>query len=206
MSMTATTPASPVHILLVDDDRLVLATLSHGLQRAGYRVSSADSAEEAEQFLATGMRPDLAILDVRMPGNSGLQLAERLRQLDQIPFLMLSAYSDAATVEQANACGALSYLVKPIDQAQLGPAVAAALARAEELHRLNTSRQQLQAALDSERDTSIAVGITMAQQQLGRDAAFALLRNSARSQRCKLATLAAQMVQDFERKLPGGLA
>jgi AmiR/NasT family two-component response regulator len=197
--MTAPTPA---HILLVDDDRLVLTTLSHGLQRAGYRVSSADSAEDAEHILATGMRPDLAILDVRMPGNSGLQLAQRLRQLDHIPFLMLSAYSDAATVEQANACGALSYLVKPIDLAQLAPAVAAALARAHELTALNASRQQLQTALDSERDISIAVGITMAQQQLGRDAAFTLLRNTARSQRCKLADLAAQVIQRCEADPP----
>ncbi len=200
--MTISAPTPPAHILLVDDDRLVLTTLSHGLQRAGYRVSSADSAEDAEHILAAGIRPDLAILDVRMPGNSGLQLAQRLRQLDHIPFLMLSAYSDAATVEQANACGALSYLVKPIDLAQLAPAVAAALARAHELHTLNASRQQLQAALDSERDISIAVGITMAQQQLGRDAAFAALRNTARSQRCKLAVLAAQVIQRSEAETP----
>lgn len=83
-----------------------------------------------------------------MPGNSRLELAQRLRSLDHIPFMMLSAYSDAATVQQASACGALSYLVKPIDLAQLGPAVAAAFARAKELHSLNKERQQLQAVLD----------------------------------------------------------
>jgi len=188
---------SPVsaHILLVDDDRLVLTALSRGLQHAGYRVSAADSAEEAVHLLTTGTRPDLAILDVRMPGNSGLELARRLRLLDHIPFMMLSAYSDAATVQQASACGALSYLVKPIDLAQLGPAVAAALARASELHNLARERHQLQEVLDGERDISVAVGITMVQQKIGRDAAFNALRSTARTQRRKLANLAADVIQ-----------
>lgn len=164
-SIHNSSPAS-THIFLVDDDRLVLATMSLGLQRSGYQVSMADSAEEAEDLLAAGVRPDLVILDVRMPGNSGLQLAQRLRVLDHIPFMMLSAFNDADTVNQANACGALSYLVKPIDVAQLGPAVAAALARARELQGLHGEREQLQSALNSERDISVAVGITMVQRQL----------------------------------------
>ncbi len=192
---------SPVsaHILLVDDDRLVLATMSRGLQRGGYQVSTADSAEEAEHLLAAGIRPDLVVLDVRMPGNSGLQLAQRLRSLDHIPFMMLSAFNDADTVRQANACGALSYLVKPIDVAQLGPTVAAALARASELQGLQGERGQLQSALNSERDISVAIGITMAQKQMTRDVAFNMLRDAARAQRCKLARVAADVIHACER-------
>lgn len=68
----------PTHFLLVDDDRLVLKTLTLGLQQNGYRISNAESCEEAEVFLASGDRPDLVILDIRMPGHSGLHLAERL--------------------------------------------------------------------------------------------------------------------------------
>lgn len=191
-------PPTPTSILLVDDDRLVLATLALGLQRAGYQVSTAESAEDAEQVLACSSRPDLVILDVRMPGSSGLQLAHRLRSLDHIPFMMLSAFNDAETVKQASEYGALSYLVKPIDVAQLGPAVAAALARASELQGLHGERRQLQSALDRERDISIAVGITMVQKQLTRDGAFEALRSTARIQRCKLARVAADVIQAHE--------
>lgn len=187
-----------VHLLLVDDDRLVLATLAAGLQQAGYRVSTVESAEDAENWLASGERPDLAIVDVRLSGQNGLHLAKRLHELDHIPFMMFSAYSDQTLVDQASSSGALAYLVKPLDIPQLVPAIEAALARANELHDLRLGRQQLQATLDAERDVSIAVGITMMQYHLKRREAFDLLRKSARSQRCKLADLAAGIIQACE--------
>jgi response regulator NasT len=192
-------PTPGKQLLIVDDDRLVLAMLVRGLTDAGYGVTSAESAEEAEVWLASGARPDLAILDVRMPGQGGLHLAQRLRDLDHIPFMMLSAYSDPQTVEQATLCGALGYAVKPLDIPQLVPAIEAALARANELQALRTTRQQLQAALDSERDISLAVGITMMQHRLKRSEAFDMLRKSARSRRCKLAELATEIIQAGEK-------
>ena len=186
------------HLLLVDDDRLVLSTLATGLQQEGYRVSTAESAEDALIVLASGERPDLAILDVRLAGQSGLHLAERIHRLDHIPFMMFSAYSDPSIVEEANRHGALGYLVKPLDIPQLVPAIGAALARANDLQDLRSTRLQLQAALDSERDISLAVGITMMQHRLTRREAFELLRKSARSRRCKLAELAAEIIQAAE--------
>lgn len=191
-------PGTGKHILLVDDDRLVLAMLARGLSDAGYRVTSADSAEEAEASLSGGMRPDLAILDVRMPGTGGLHLARRLLELDHIPFMMLSAYSESSIVDQASRHGALAYAVKPQEVAQLIPTIEAALARANELQDLRTTRQQLQAALDQDRDISIAIGITMMQYRLKRNAAFELLRQAARKRNIKLAILAAEVNQNCE--------
>lgn len=186
------------NILLVDDDRLVLATLAPGLSRAGYTVSTAESVDEAEATLASGERPDLVILDVSMPGRSGLELAERLHSFDYIPFMLLTAHSDQEIVEQAATCGALGYLVKPIDTRQLVPTIEAALARAEELRGLRMTGQQLQNALERERDTSIAIGITMVQYRLGRKAAFELLRKTARSQRRNLAELSMEIIRASE--------
>ncbi|MGZ4955883.1 MAG: ANTAR domain-containing response regulator [Methylobacter sp.] len=185
-------------LLLVDDERLVLATLAQGLSRVGYNVNTAESVDEAEALLASGERPDLAILDVNMPGRSGLELAERLYSFDDIPFMLLTAYSDQQIVEQAAACGALGYLVKPVDTRQLVPAIEAALARAAELKGLRVTGQQLQNALNSEREISIAIGITMVQYRLGRKAAFELLRQTARSQRRKLAELAIDVINASE--------
>jgi response regulator NasT len=193
------TSASGQLLLLVDDDRLVLTTMARALTQAGYQVSTAESAEEAENWLSEGhQRPQLVILDVQMPGQSGLTLAQRLRELDHVPFMMLSAYSDQATVTQATQQGALSYAVKPIDPAQLIPMIEAALARANELQALRTTRQQLQTALDNERDINAAVGITMVQHRLTRKAAFELLRHGARSQRCKLIELAQGIIKATE--------
>lgn len=193
--MTAPDQPAPRHLLLVDDDRLVLSTLSMGLQQAGYRVGTAESAEEAEVLLAGGRRPDLAIVDIRMSGQDGLYLARRLRELDHIPFIMLSAYSEQHMIGQASQLGALGYLVKPLDTSQLLPAIEAALARANELQGLRETRAQLQAALDAERDISVAVGITMVQRHLARQDAFELLRKLARTQRRKLAELAAEIIR-----------
>lgn len=185
-------------LLLVDDDRVVLAILALGLSRAGYTVNTAESVDEAEALLASGERPHLAILDVNMPGRSGLELAERLCSFDRIPFMLLTAYSDHDIVEQAAACGALGYLVKPVDTRQLVPTIEAALARATELQSLRVTGQQLQNALDTEREISVAIGITMVQYRLGRKAAFELLRKTARSQRRKLTELAIDVIKASE--------
>jgi response regulator NasT len=115
-------------ILVVDDDRLVLATVTHGLTQAGYEVIDADNGDDAI-LLARQHRPQLALLDIRMEGKSGFDVAETLRDAYRIPFLFLSAFSDPATLAQVKALGALAYLVKPLDVGQIVPAVEAALAR-----------------------------------------------------------------------------
>lgn len=197
----ATVNSSPKghHLLLVDDDRLILTTMANALTDAGYCVTTAESADEAQDWLTGGgQRPELVILDVHMPGTNGLTLAQRLRDIDHIPFMMLSAYSDHATVSQATQRGALCYAVKPIAPAQLVPLIETALARANELQELRTTRLQLQTALDNERDINAAVGITMVQHHLTRKSAFELLRQGARSQRCKLIELAQRIITAAE--------
>jgi response regulator NasT len=196
------TPTRKARLLLVDDDRLVLSTLSSGLLDAGYDVSTAESAEEAEMLLASGRRPDLAIVDIRMTGQDGLYLARRLRELDHIPFLMLSAYSEQRMIDQASRHGALGYLVKPLDTPQLLPAIEAALSRANELQSLRETRSQLQAALDAERDISVAIGITMMREQLARQEAFEQLRRTARSQRRKLGEVATEIIRNTRPSNP----
>ena len=115
-------------ILVVDDDRLVLATVSHGLAQAGYEVIDADNGDDAI-LLAREHRPDLALLDIRMEGLSGFDVAAYLRDHLHLPFMFLSAFADEDTVRQVQALGAVAYLVKPLDIGQILPAVAAALAQ-----------------------------------------------------------------------------
>lgn len=116
-------------ILVVDDDRLVLATLSYGLSQAGFDVIDADNGDDAI-LLAREHRPELALLDIRMEGLSGFDVASYLRDYLQTPFMFLSAFADEATVAKVKELGALAYLVKPLDIQQIVPAVEAAFARA----------------------------------------------------------------------------
>lgn len=190
--------AKPLQLLLVDDDRVILATLSGGFRHAGYQVHTADAVDDAVSLLQGGLRPDMSILDVHMPQADGLSLAERLRDFYHLPFMMFSAYSDEATVRQSTTAGALGYLVKPMEVAQMLPTVEAAIARHHELQLLRQNSQQLQAALQAERDVNVAVGIAMMQHRISREDAFNLVRNAARRRRVKLADLAAEIIQAGE--------
>lgn len=119
-------------ILVVDDDRLVLATVAHGLGQAGYDVIDADNGDDAI-LLAREHRPDLALLDIRMDGKSGFDVAQYLREVGHTPFVFLSAFSDPQTVAKVRALGALDYLVKPLEVQQIVPTIDAAFARVREL-------------------------------------------------------------------------
>ncbi|HUM92364.1 MAG: response regulator [Candidatus Competibacter sp.] len=187
----------PHHVLLVDDDRLILGTLGNGLRQAGYAVAEAASGETA-LALAQHQIPDLAILDIRMPGISGIELARRLRDTHRVPTLFLSAYSDKKMVEEAIDEGGLGYVVKPVDVSQLVPAIEAALARARDLQALGKAKDRLEEALKGGRDTTTAIGILMERRGLRRQDAFELLRTHARAQRRRLELLARDIVDAAE--------
>jgi len=192
---TRTEKAAQRHILVVDDDRLVLAALAEGLRTAGYRVTSVASGADA---LGVTDTPDLALLDVRMPGMSGIQLGRKLREQGGVPFLFLSAYGDQEIVKQATEEGALGYLVKPLDIQQIVPSIEAALARGRDMRKLRESEAQLSTALTGSREISMAVGLLMMRDRLDRKQAFGLLRANARSQRRPLAELAKELLTSAE--------
>jgi AmiR/NasT family two-component response regulator len=185
------------HVLVVDDDRLVLAALAEGLRGAGYRVTGAAGAEDA---LAAAGRdvPDIALLDVRMPGMSGIELGARLREAG-VPFLYLSAYGDRTAVENALEEGALGYLVKPLDIQQIVPSIEAALVRARDLRKLRETEAQLSSALSGTREISMAVGLLMMRDRINREDAFELLRANARAQRRTVAEIAKELLGSAEK-------
>jgi response regulator NasT len=169
-------------ILVVDDDRLVLATLVHGLAQAGYHVIDADNGDDAI-LLAREHRPALALLDIRMEGKSGFDVAEILRDRLQIPFMFLSAFADDATVAQVKALGAVAYLVKPLDIGQIVPAVDAVFARrspgAPHAPGTNAVQNAPQTDAGALPALALAVGLLMHRHSLDRAAALQRLRQLA---------------------------
>ena len=167
-------------ILVVDDDRLVLATLVHGLAQAGYQVIDADNGNDAI-LLAREHRPDLALLDIRMEGKSGFDVAATLRDAYRIPFMFLSAFSDEATVAEVKRLGALAYLVKPLDVGQIVPGVEAAFARIKAEPALAPAAPAAPGGVEDALADAVplAVGILMHRHSLTRTQAFARLQRLA---------------------------
>jgi response regulator NasT len=196
-------------ILVVDDDRLVLATVVHGLTHAGFDILDADNGDDAI-LLARQHRPDLALLDIRMDGMSGYDVAHYLREALQIPFLFLSAFSDEATLARIRALGALALLVKPMDIAQLVPAVASALdrVRATGGHAGGGVAAALVAPVPAPMPTMVAmaVGIVMHRFSLARAPALEQLQRLAAQEGRPLEQTSAAMVDALEQlALPGAL-
>lgn len=186
-------PAAKRRILIVDDDPLLLQFLTEVIGHAGYDTLTAVSGEAALAQVAKG-EPDMALLDITMPGMSGLELAARLKATSSVPFMFLSAVDDAESARQAAAHGAVGYLVKPVDAAHLMPAFEAGLARADDIRQLRRTETNLNAALAAGRETSLAVGLLMGKFQTDRNTAFEVLRDHARSSRRKINEVADQLL------------
>lgn len=184
-------------ILVVDDDHLTLTLLTGVLETSGYDVVQARNGQDA---LAIAMldEPHLAMLDINMPGMSGLDLAKRLRSDSAIPFVFLSGVSDEDVVKRAVEYGASGYLVKPIDVQNLIPTIEAALARAVEMQSLRQRESKLASALAAGRETSMAVGILMVRYRTDRHRAFDLLRSFARSNRKTINDVAREVLEAEE--------
>ena len=180
-------------ILIVDDDKILTEFLGELLARAGYDTMLAHSADQALALISE-REPDLALLDIHMPGMSGLDLAKQLNRNTAVPFMFLSGRGDADAGKQAAAYGAVGFVVKPVDEQHLMPAFEAGLARADEIRQLRRTEINLNAALAAGRETSLAVGLLMCKFQTDRNTAFEVLRDHARSSRRKINEVADQLL------------
>lgn len=181
-------------ILVADDDQITLSLITKGLRDAGYDVIAASNGDQAVA-LGCAEHPDLAVLDIRMPGLFGIEAARQLRECAGIDSIYLSAYADKEVVELATKEGALGYLVKPVNSTQLIPAIEAALERSAELRRLHRNSASLTDAITRGREISVAIGVYMERFNISERQAFEALRSYARSHHLKLADVARQMTQ-----------
>lgn len=184
-------------ILVVDDDRLVLATVTHGLAQAGYEVIDADNGDDAI-LLARQQRPELALLDIRMEGKTGFDVAEYLRDVAHVPFMFLSAFADADTRAKVEALGALAYLVKPLDVGQIVPTVDHVFARLRGGGTASPVAAPPPVAVPAEDLVPVAVGILMHRYSLTRRQATERLRQQAADKGLSPPVQAARLVDALE--------
>jgi len=180
-------------ILVVDDDPLTLALLADGLEKHGYVLAKASSGEEALAVYES-FDPHLIVMDICMPGISGIEAAQRIRALRDIPVIFLSAYEDPEYLRDGIALGGMVFLLKPLTVPQLIPPIESALARAADLRQLRLSEETLSGALKQSREISIAIGMLMERSRVSAEDALEMLRARARDTRRKTVEVAKEVI------------
>ncbi len=191
------TPIRKRRILVVNDDVSYTRMLVELMSRAGHDVSATHTAREAISAVAVSA-PDLALIDARLPGESGLMLGAALHSQFDVAFVILSGINGLEIGQQAAQVGAIAYLAKTGDLDQYVPAIHTALARSEELRELRRREAQLSKALEQTRAVSTATGVMMERSRLSRQQAFESLRGLARTQRRRLSDVAEQFLASVE--------
>ena len=168
-----------VRVLIAEDETIIRLDLKELLERAGFDVcaEARDGVEAVE--LARAERPDVAVLDVKMPRLDGIEAARRILDERPIPVVMVTAYGQEELVSRAVEAGVFGYLVKPFRESDLLPAIHAARARHAELQALREEAESLAEALSTRKVVERAKGILMDRERLSEQEAFARLRRAS---------------------------
>jgi response regulator NasT len=166
-------------ILIAEDETIIRLDLRELLERAGFEVcAEARDGEEAVE-LARSERPDVAVLDVKMPRLDGIEAARRILDDRPIPIVIVTAYGEQELVARAVEAGVFGYLVKPFRETDLLPAIQTAQARHEELAALREEAESLAEALAARKAIERAKGLLMERDGLTEQEAFARLRKAS---------------------------
>ncbi len=183
-----------LRILIADDESIRLLSLRAQLAALGHQVVAEASTGEEAVVLAVSTQPDLAILDIKMPLVDGIEAAERITQARPIPIILLTAYSEAQLVERAAQANIAAYLMKPVSEEDLLPALTLALTRFKQFQALRREVVDLREALEARKVIEKAKGILMRRLDLTEEEAFRRLQRQSQEGNRKLAQVAEAIV------------
>jgi response regulator NasT len=181
-------------VVIAEDEAIIRLDLKELLEEEGYLVVGEVGRGDQAVDLVRELSPDLVILDVKMPGLDGISAARQIAGERSAAVLLLTAFSQRDLVEQARDAGAMAYLVKPFQKADLIPALEVALARHQELIALERSVSDLSGQLEARKLVDRAKGRLMDQHGLDEQSAWRFLQTRAMSGRVKIAEIARQVV------------
>jgi len=191
-----TEPASPASrtVVIAEDEALIRMDLAEMLTEEGYDVvgQAGDGAKAVE--LAEQLRPDLVILDVKMPVLDGIAAAERVASQRIAPVVILTAFSQRELVERARDAGAMAYLVKPFSKSDLVPAIEMAVSRFAEVTLLEQEVADLQDRLETRKAVDRAKSILQQQLELTEPEAFRWIQKTAMDLRLSMRQVAEGVV------------
>ena len=185
-------------VLVAEDEALIRLDLVEMLREEGYQVvGEAGDGEEAVR-LAGELRPDLVILDVKMPKMDGIEAASEIAKDRIAPVVILTAFSQRDLVERARDAGAMAYLVKPFAKRDLVPAVELAMSRFSELQALENEVASLTDRLETRKVIERAKGLLMSAQGLSEPEAFRWIQRTAMDRRTTMKAVAEAVVDSIK--------
>jgi two-component system, response regulator PdtaR len=183
-----------IRVVIAEDEAIIRLDLKETLEEEGYLVVGETGRGDKAVDLVRELRPDLAILDVKMPGMDGLEAA-RLISKDRIcGVVILTAFSQKEVVEEARDAGALAYLVKPFQKSDLIPAIEVAIGRFRELQVLNGEIEELGEQLEARKTIDRAKGILIDQHQMNEADAYGFIQRGAMNHRTTMRKVAEMIV------------
>lgn len=185
-----------LRVLVAEDESLIRLDIVATLEESGYQiVGQADNGVDAVS-LAQQLRPDLAVLDIKMPGLDGISVAEKLAELD-IPCVMLTAFSQSDLVGRAASAGAMAYLLKPFKPTELMPAIQVAISRHDEIKALESEIQDLSERLETRKLMDRAKGLLQSKMNLTEPDAFRWIQKSAMDRRLSMSQVAKTVIEQL---------
>ncbi len=183
-----------LRILIADDDSLRLMSLRQQLETLGHRVVAEAGDGRSAVALAHEFRPELAILDIKMPDTDGIEAARQMMRERPLPIILLSAYSERDLAERATSAGVSAYLMKPVSESDLLPAIALAMSRFAEFESLHHEVDTLRDSLETRKTVERAKGVLMRRLKLSEEEAFRRLQQRSQNENKKMSEIAKAIV------------
>jgi len=181
-------------VVIAEDEAIIRLDLQETLEEEGYEVVGSTGRGDEAVALVRELKPDLAILDIKMPGMDGISAAKEIAGGRWAAVLILTAFSQRDLVEQARDAGAIGYLVKPFQKSDLVPAIEVAVGRFSELRALEQEVQGLEEQLATRRIVERARGLLMDTYGISENDAFTFIQQTAMRQRAKMRAVAEQIL------------
>ena len=181
-------------VVIAEDEAIIRLDLRETLEEEGYEVVGECGRGDDAVRLARELKPDLAILDIKMPGMDGISAAKAITAERLCGVLILTAFSQRDFIEQARDAGALAYLVKPFQKSELVPAIELAIGRHREVVALSTEVRDLEEQLETRKVVDRAKGVLMDRYGLSEATAFAFIQRTAMSERSKMRAVADRII------------
>ena len=191
-----------VRVVIAEDEASVRLDLKEILEEEGYHVVGETGRGDEAVELVRRERPDLAILDIKMPGADGLTAAREISVQRLAAVLILTAFSQRDLIEQARNAGALAYLVKPFQKSELLPAIDIALGRFNEMVALEDQVRNLEERLEVRKVVERAKGVLMDEQGMAEHEAFAWIQQTAMNERVRMDVVARRVIDEGLRPPP----
>ncbi len=184
-------------ILIADDEAIRLMALKRQLATLGMDVVAEATTGREAVALARDTAPDLAILDIKMPELDGIEAARAITRARPIPIILLTAYSDQGLIERAAAAGVFAYLVKPVGEEDLLPAILTARTRFREFQELRGEVASLGDALEARKVIERAKGMLMDRFRLSEAEAFRRMQIQSQRENKRLVEIARALIESF---------